>query len=161
MTTCKRVATGNTSMARNRVDSVVGCELRAVVSGGSGRHGCRDDRRMRRRIRVQSLSQYLQRMIDRRARTHPKQKASARCGAIRDLNPDVILVGVNAGHLQQPFVEADAHAPLIQRAEPAIHNLRLTTLTRPLSRHACCSSTTGASSARKRRDRLTRVDAIA
>jgi hypothetical protein len=105
---------------------------------------------MRGYIPVQSLRQCLQRVIDRRACADSEQNASAGRGAVRDLNPHVIVIGVDAGHLQQPFVETDAQAPLIQRAEPSIHDLCVTTVTHLLSGHACSSSTTGASSGRQR-----------
>ena len=91
---------------------------------------------MFRDTRVHSLRQYLQCVLDRRACSDPKQNASTGRHSVRDLNPDVVMIGVDAGHLQQPFVKTDAHAPLVQRPEPAIHNFGVIPITRLLSRHA-------------------------
>ena len=86
--------------------------------------------------RVHSVRQCLQRLIHPRTTADPKQNASTGRHSVRDLNPDVVVIGVDAGHLQQPFVKTDAHAPLVQRSEPAIHNLGVIPITRLLSRHA-------------------------
>lgn len=93
---------------------------------------------MRRHAEVSSLRQCLQRMVDRCARAYPEHDAAAIRAAVGDLNPDVIVVCIDACDVQQPLMKTEPHATLIQRAEPSIHNIRVTTIlaARPLFRHA-------------------------
>ena len=86
---------------------------------------------------MSSLRECLQRTLDRGVRADPKDDASTIRATVGDLNPDVILVFVNACDVQQPFMETNPNATLIQRAEPSIHDIRAATVlvARPLSRH--------------------------
>ena len=81
--------------------------------------------------------QCLQSIVNRRIGADSEHNASTIRATVGDLNPNVILVFVNACDVQQPFMETNPNATLIQRAEPSIHDIRAATVlvARPLSRH--------------------------
>jgi hypothetical protein len=92
---------------------------------------------MSRNPEVSASGECIEGIVNRRIGADAEDDASTVQATVGDLNPNVILVFVNACDVQQPFMETNPDASLIQRAEPSIHDIRSATVpvARPLSRH--------------------------